>query len=185
MIGRLRGELVEREPTRAVVVCHGIGFEVGIPLSTSQAMPAVGHEVDLYIDSYFSRDRVQLFGFATAEERAMFRLLTSVKGIGPRAGLNLLSRFSPAEIASAVADGRVDVIQTVPSIGPQKAATIIKKLQQAAPAVPAIEPILADAEAALVSLGLSRREAQQRLVRVKRIPGMGLQELLKQALRVD
>lgn len=182
MIARLRGILVETEPTRVVVDCQGIGIELRVPLSTSRRLAEAGGEVVLLVDTYFTRDSVQFFGFLEKGERDTFRHLTSVKGIGPRAGLNLLSRLSPAEIMSAIATGRVEVMRTVPGIGPKKADSIIKKLQEAVPETQPETPLLADAESALISLGLTRKEARGRLGRIQRSPGMVLQELLKLAL---
>lgn len=173
---------METEPTRVVVDCQGIGFELRVPLSTSRRLAAASGEVVLLVDTYFTREGVQLFGFLDRDERDTFGHLISVKGIGPRAGLNLLSRLSPAEIMSAIATGRVEVMRTVPGIGPKKADSIIKKLQEAVPDTQTETPLLADAESALVSLGLTRKEARGRLGRVQRSAGMALQELLRQAL---
>jgi len=185
VIARVRGRLVEKDPTRVVVDCQGIGFELGVPLSTSRSVSDVGGDVDLFVDTHFTRSGVQLFGFASSAERSAFRLLTSVKGIGPKAGLNLLSRLSPSEISAAIAEGRAEVMRSVPGIGPKKADSIIKKLQQEAPAESLTEPILADAESALVSLGLTHKEARQRLTRIATHREMSLQELLVLALRID
>jgi Holliday junction DNA helicase RuvA len=182
MIASLRGVLREREPTRVVIECQGIGFELKVPLSTSRRLGDSPADVVLLVDTYFTRSGVELYGFLDAEERNAFKLLTSVRGIGPKAGLNLLSRLSPAEIVQAVATGRVDVMKSVPGIGPKKAESIIKKLQQDAPAVLAGTPLLADAESALMSLGLTRREARERLARVELGASMTLQELLRIAL---
>lgn len=182
MIARLRGVLVESEPTRVVIDCQGIGIELRVPLSTSRQLAVTPGEVVLLVDTYFTRDAVQLYGFAEADERDVFRHLTSVKGIGPRAGLNLLSRLSPSEIMSAIAAGRVDVMKTVPGIGPKKAESIVKKLQEAVPDARPESSMLADAESALVSLGLTHKEARGRLSRVLHSPGIALQELLRLAL---
>jgi Holliday junction DNA helicase RuvA len=182
MIGRLRGLLVEKRPTRVVLECQGIGFELGVPLSTSRILGDEGREATLFVETYFTRDGVQLFGFGTRAERETFCQLTSVKGVGPRAGLNLLSRLEPAEIRAAIAAGRMEVMLTVPGIGPKKAESIIKKLQEAVPAEREESGVLADAAAALVSLGLSRREARERLGRVPATGAITLQEILKQAL---
>jgi Holliday junction resolvasome RuvABC DNA-binding subunit len=96
--------------------------------------------------------------------------------------LNLLSRFAPQEILDVIATGRIEVIRSVPGIGPKRADSILKKLQGEAPQPKQAQPMLADAAAALMSLGLSRREAQERLSRVEFKPDMSLQELLKLAL---
>jgi Holliday junction DNA helicase RuvA len=182
MLARLRGVLVEKEPTRVVVDCRGIGFGLKVPLSTSRRLAEVGNEVALRVHTHFTRDGVELFGFIDKEEVAAFRRLTSVSGIGPKAGLNLLSRFTPEEIGSVITTGKTDILRTVPGIGPTKAESIIRKLQAEAPPPEAGSELLADAESALVSLGLTRREARDRLRRVGVAEDLSLQELLKLAL---
>lgn len=182
MLARLRGILVEKEPTRVVVECQGIGFGLKVPLSTSRRLVEVGSEVALHVHTHFARDGVELFGFLDKEEMTAFRRLTSVSGIGPKAGLNLLSRFIPAEIDSVIANGKAEVLRTVPGIGPTKADNIIKKLQAEAPPPEDGSELLGDAESALVSLGLTHREARDRLRRVGAPENMSLQELLKLAL---
>ena len=182
MLARLRGILAEKEPTRIVVECQGIGFGLKVPLSTSRRLADVGSETALHVHTHFTRAGVELFGFLDKEEMTAFQRLTSVSGIGPKAGLNLLSRFTPADIDSIIANGKADVLRTVPGIGPTKADNIIKKLQAEVPPPGAGSELLADAESALVSLGLTHREARERLRRVGSAENLGLQELLKLAL---
>lgn len=182
MLARLRGVLVEKEPTRVVVECQGIGFGLKVPLSTSRRLAEAGSEVALRVHTHFTRDGVELFGFIDKEEITAFQRLTSVSGIGPKAGLNLLSRFTPEEIGSVIATGKADVLRTVPGIGPTKADSIIKKLQAEAPPPEAGSGLQADAESALVSLGLTHREARDRLRRVGAAENLSLQDLLKLAL---
>ena len=112
----------------------------------------------------------------------MFRRITAAKGVGPRAGLNLLSQWTPQEIDEAVLAGRAGTVLAVPGIGPKRAESIIKKLTEEQPAAPTGSPLLADAEAALVSLGLTQREARERVARVVPTPEMNLQDLLKLVL---
>ncbi len=182
MLARLRGVLVEKEPTRVIVECRGIGFGLKVPLSTSRRLAEVGSEVELRVHTHFTRDGVELFGFIDKEEMTAFQRLTSVSGIGPKAGLNLVSRFTPEEIGSIIATGRAEVLRTVPGIGPTKADSIIKRLQAEAVPPEVGSELLADAESALVSLGLTRREARDRLRRVGSAENLSLQELLKLAL---
>lgn len=181
MISRLRGLLAEREPTRVVLDCSGVGYELRVPLSTSGRLPEPGAEATLFVEMTVGRNGVALFGFITEAERETFRLLTSVQGIGPRAGLNLLSRLDPGEIRDVIATGRLEILRSVPGIGPKRAESILKKLQTALPAAPAAPPLLADGESALVSLGLTRKEARDRLARVKPVPEK-LADLLRAAL---
>jgi Holliday junction DNA helicase RuvA len=182
VISRLQGVLEEKEPTRLVLDCRGIGFELRVPLSTSRALPETGAEVQVLVEPYFTRDGLDLYGFGTRAERDIFRLLTSVKGIGPKAGLNLLSRFTPEEIRQFISQGRSDVLRTVPGLGPKKVDNIIRQLEGAAPALPADSPLLVDAASALQNLGLTRKEARDRLARVQVADSMTLQDLLRLAL---
>jgi len=182
VIARLRGTLREKEPARVVIDCQGIGFELGVPLSTSRVLGKPGDPAELLVITRFTREGMELYGFAEKAERDVFELLTSVRGIGPKAGLNLLSRFRPEEIRAVIAGGKLDVLRTVPGIGPKKAQRLMDELrEQAAPAETA-EPLFADAHKALVCLGLTSREARTRLERVKPEPGATLEQVLKQAL---
>jgi len=182
MISRLRGILREKEPTQVVIECAGIGFEIRVPLSTSVRLAEPGIETELLIVTEISREGVSLFGFLDESERQMFRLLTAVRGVGPRAGLNLLSRFSPDEIRAVIAQKDVTVLRTVPGIGPKKAQRLLAEMANVAQEVPAPSSMMSDGIRALMSLGLTRREASARLSRLQITPGTTLQELLKQAL---
>jgi len=91
MIAYLRGVLAEKEITRVVVECHGVGYEAAIPLSTFDRLPAEGAEVKLYTHHEVREDAQLLFGFATKPERDMFRLVTTVSGVGPKLALAVLS----------------------------------------------------------------------------------------------
>ncbi len=183
MIASLAGVLKSKEPTRIIVDCNGIGFEAGIPLSTFRRLPEAGGRVELLVVTRFPREGIELYAFADRDEREVFRLLTSVTGIGPKAGLNMLSRFEPREIVEVIAAGRLDVLRTVPGIGPKKAQRMMEELAEKTVPAGAREPLLADAESALVGLGLTRREAQARLGRIKAAPEMTLEGLLKLALQ--
>ncbi|MEO0079062.1 MAG: Holliday junction branch migration protein RuvA [candidate division WOR-3 bacterium] len=179
MIGRLSGILKEKEPTRVVIDCSGIGFEVHVPLSTSSRLPEPGQETELLIAMDITREGVSLFGFFEEAERRMFRLITSVRGVGPKAALNLLSRLSPDEIGGVIARRDVAVLRTVPGIGPKKIERLLAELEPVTREVSAASSMISDGIAALVSLGLTRKEAVERLGRVKITPGMTLQELLR------
>ncbi|MGQ9708146.1 MAG: Holliday junction branch migration protein RuvA [bacterium] len=192
MIALLRGKLAVKEPTRIILDVNGIGFELRIPLSTSERLAEPGNEVSLLIATQFTRAGFELFGFATEKEQNVFRLITSVKGVGPRAALNLLSRFDPDEVFEAIAQKDVELLRSVPGIGEKKAAEILKRIDSTLkespvstgkePIVQKISAIQKDAIAALVSLGLSRKEAQERLSRLRIESQTSLNELLKKAL---
>jgi Holliday junction DNA helicase RuvA len=183
MIASLSGVLKHKQPTLVVLDVSGIGFELHVPLSTSRRLGETGTPASLWVQSWFSRAGMALYGFATPEEKEAFNQLTSVSGIGPKAGLNLLSRFEPAEISAIIAEQKIETLETVPGIGPKKAARILGKLQETAPAATPTLPGLESAISALMSLGLTRREAMTRLEKVPDRARLSLNELLHQALR--
>jgi Holliday junction DNA helicase RuvA len=183
MIAALRGVLTLRNPIQIVVEVNGIGFELTVPLSTSRSLPEPGAEVRLLVQAVFTREGMFLYGFATAEEKRVFIRLTDIRGIGPKAALNLLSRFSPQEIETILGEQKIETLKTVPGIGPKRAALIMGRLQEAAPAARSTEPVLEHAIHALVSLGLTRAEAGKRLERIANRAELGLTELLARALR--
>jgi holliday junction DNA helicase RuvA len=182
VIARLCGLLVEKQPTRVVLECRGIGFELRVPLSTSRRLADAGADVTLLVHTHFTREGVEFFGFLDVDERETFRRIITVKGIGPKAGLNLLSRFTPGELAAAIASGKTEVVRSVPGIGPKKAESLVQQLRDAAAPVMADVPMIADAVSALMSLGLTNREARERVARVQVVESMTLQELLRLAL---
>jgi Holliday junction DNA helicase RuvA len=184
MIAALTGILETKNPTLIVVNASGIGLELMVPLSTSRALGEAGSTARLFVQSVFSRDGLALYGFATGEEKDVFKRLTSVRGIGPRAALNLLSRFTPAEIISILTEEKIETLKTVPGIGPKRAALILGQVRATAPAASATqEPTSEAATQALVSLGMTRAEAQRRVEQIPDRAALSLNELLTLALK--
>jgi Holliday junction DNA helicase RuvA len=183
MIASLSGIIRTKQPTRVMLDVSGIGFELQIPLSTSRKLGEPESPTSLFVQDVFTREGMFLYGFATRDEKDAFNQLTAVKGIGPRAGLNLLSRFEPAEIRAIIADKKIETLETVPGIGPKRAARILGQLQETAPAEVAAEPALESAISALISLGLTRREAVARLEKIPDRAARSLNDLLRLALR--
>ncbi len=188
MIAQIQGHLISKEPTRVLVSAGGIGFELIVPLSTSRQLPDCGEPVTLLVVFKLDRSGVQLYGFNTREEKEVFELLTGVKGVGPKAALNLLSRWPPEEITIAIRQGKTELLRSAPGIGPKKVDAILKRFSEnvavgVATTADLCKPTnFAEALNALVSLGLTRKEAQERLNRLKITPEMNLQDILKQAL---
>ncbi len=188
MISQIQGKLISKEPTRVVVTAGGIGFELIVPLSTSRLLPGCNEEVSLLVVFTLDRAGIQLYGFATPKEKEVFELLTSVKGVGPKAALNLLSRWTPEEIISAINQGKTELLRSAPGIGPKKVDAILKRFHENVPTgvessdEPCKPGVFADALNALTALGLTRKEAQERLAKLKITPAMNLQDILKQAL---
>jgi holliday junction DNA helicase RuvA len=103
VIGALAGVLAEKEPPRLLVECHGVGYEVEVPMSTYLMLPPVGSSVRLRIHHVLREDASLLFGFASAEERELFRALLKVNGVGPKVALGILSGVSATDFRAAIA----------------------------------------------------------------------------------
>lgn len=189
MISQLKGRIVIKQPTMIVLDVNGIGFKLNVPLSTSSRLPDQGASAQLFVFMEVSRAGIELFGFNTEEELAVFRQLTSVRGVGSKAALNLLSRFEPAEILAAIRRQDSQLLRSVPGIGEKKASELISRLATARPETPEPNQLTPDvfeqAINALESLGLKRKEAIQRLKRIPITRETTLQELLKQALALQ
>ena len=163
MISYVRGTLVEKEPTRAVIEAGGVGYELLVPLSTYEKLPRTGSEAKLLAYHCVREDDEILFGFATDDEKAMFAKLTSVSGVGPKIALAILSGSSIAELAMSIAGGDFKRISAIKGVGKKTAEKICVELKdkvsefafsgRAGANAPA--PIAKDAVAALRALGFN------------------------------
>ena len=102
MIGRIQGLLAEKNPPEILVDCHGLGYELLVPMSTFYNLPVLGEKVSLLTHFVVREDAQILYGFATSTERAAFRQLVKISGVGPRTALSVLSGMSVDELAQAV-----------------------------------------------------------------------------------
>ncbi len=198
MIAHLCGTLLEKTPRTVVVENHGVGYEVTVPLSTLYALPDEG-EVSLHVHTNVREDAITLFGFYTRVEKAVFLLLVSVSGIGPRLAVNVLSGIGPGELLEAMAGGDAARLQTIPGVGRKTAERIALELKDRAMALlsehgPIEEPgkpggvrsaASDDAVSALVNLGYPSRAARQAVDRARARTGGGdLEGLVREALRL-
>lgn len=130
MIAFLEGRLVEALPTQVVIEVHGVGYEVLIPLSSFDKLPAPGQPVRLLTHLVVREDAHVLYGFATAAERDLFRLLIhTVSGIGPKLALNILSGMNPTAFRGAVATGDVKALSRIPGVGRKTAERLVVELR--------------------------------------------------------
>ena len=129
MYESIQGALVRRDPAVATVRTGGLAYQVHIPLSTYEALPAAGAEVTLLLHLVVREDEWRLYGFATDEERGIFRALTRVNGVGPVLALSMLSGFSPAEFRSAVAQEDVRGLTRAKGVGKKTAERIVVELR--------------------------------------------------------
>ena len=192
VITHLQGQLAETSPTRVVVDCHGVGYEVFIPVSSYAKLPAVGAPVKLLTYHHVNGQdgTQQLFGFATPEEREMFLLLISISGICPKLGCNILSSASITGLRNAIATGDTKTLSSLRGIGKKTAERLVVELKDkvgaaagSAGSPPVIsDPKQADAAAALVSLGYKPADAQKAIAAVADKDAT-VEELVRAALR--
>ena len=169
MIAYIRGMLVEKEPTRAVIEAGGVGYELLVPLSTYEKLPRTGSEAKLLAYHCVREDDEILFGFATDDEKAMFAKLTSVSGVGPKIALAILSGSSIAELSMSIAGGDFKRISAIKGVGKKTAEKICVELKdkvsefafagRAGADAPA--PIAKDAIAALRALGFNEETSSK------------------------
>lgn len=187
MIGKLTGTLLDKHPPQILIDCHGVGYEVEVPMSTFYGLPASGERVSLLTHFVVREDAQILFGFATAAERSAFRELIRISGVGPRTALALLSGLSVAELAQAVTTQEVGRLIKIPGIGKKTAERLLLELKGKlapelvpAPAAPSSDAH-ADIQQALLALGYSEREAAAAL---KALPAdVGVSDGIKLALK--
>jgi Holliday junction DNA helicase RuvA len=172
MINFLNGRLVDVLPTQVTVDVNGVGYEVLIPLSSFDKLPAPGSEVKLLTHLAIREDAHVLYGFITASEREMFRLLiNTVSGIGPKIALNVLSGMNVTALRGAVANGDVKSLSSISGVGKKTAERIVVELKDKIGAAGAWEAMSAqrglsdadkkinDAVLALMALGFKQPEA--------------------------
>ena len=164
MIGRLTGTLVEKAPPRLLIDVQGVGYEVDVPMSSFYNLPALGEPVTLLTHFVVREDAQVLFGFLTQDERATFRLLVKISGVGPRTALAILSGLSVGELAQAVTVQESARLVKVPGIGKKTAERLLLELKgKLGDALAAPASVSAGAQTdilqALLALGYSDREA--------------------------
>lgn len=180
MIGRLRGTLLEKQPPWMVVDVAGVGYELEASMTTLVAMPGTGEPVSLYTHLTIRDDAHLLYGFAREQERALFRALIKVNGIGPRLALGILSGMDEEAFVRCVMDDDVKALTRLPGVGKKTAERLIIEMRDRFPhweqpgelaigspdagsSLSAAADPVADAEAALVSLGYKPVEATRML----------------------
>ena len=200
MISYIRGELCDIEEQKAIVDVNGVGYGIYMPQQALSLLPPMGQQVKIHTYLNIREDAMQLFGFLTKEDLNVFRLLIGVNGIGPKAGLNILSCLSPDELRFAVLSGDAKAISKAPGIGLKTAQRLILDLkdkisveeilmtdQEETGTTPARTGGLPDAgkEAvdALTALGYSAMEATKAVRQVEITGQMTAEDVLKASLR--
>ncbi len=195
MIYCLTGKILKKTLDTVVISCAGVGYAAQVPTTTAEALPAAGHEATLYTVLSVSENDVALYGFAGEDQRACFKLLTSVSGVGPKAGLAILSILTPEKVALAASSGDHKAFTAASGVGPKLAQRIALELKDkvgkglaagtgfaaAGTAAPPPASASAQAVAALVSLGYTASEASMAVARVD--DTLPVQDIIKIALR--
>ena len=187
MIGKLSGTLSEKNPPQVMVDCHGVGYEVDVPMSTFYNLPAVGEKVSLLTHFVVREDAQILYGFGSPEERTAFRQLIKISGVGPRMALGVLSGMSVAELSQAITLQEAGRLVKIPGIGKKTAERLLLELKgkMGADLGPSSAPVGGSTQndilQALVALGYSDKEAALSL---KALPAeVGVSEGIKFALK--
>lgn len=170
MIASLTGIVASKSPTHVVIDVSGVGYEVAMPGSSIAELPRAGERVTVLTHLHVREDEMSLFGFSTAADKELFRILITVSGVGPKVALGVLSAMSPSALADAVAREDVTVICEVPGIGKKLAQRIVMELKDkldvpefagggAARGARAASPAAVEARDALVGMGFTSAEA--------------------------
>jgi Holliday junction DNA helicase RuvA len=189
VIGRLAGTLLAKAPPQVLVDAGGVGYEVDVPMSTFYDLPAVGERVALLTHLVVREDAHLLYGFLSEGERAAFRELIRIAGIGPRTALSVLSGMSVDDLVQAVASQETGRLVRVPGIGKKTAERLLLELKgKLAPALTrpgagaAVTDVPADIVRALLALGYADRDAAQA---ARQLPaGTPVADGIRQALKL-
>jgi len=187
MIGRITGTLAEKSPPQILIDVSGVGYEIDVPMSTFYNLPGLGERVTLLTHFVVREDAQLLYGFLTHEERATFRELVKISGVGPRTALSILSGLSVADLSQAVSRQEAGRLVKVPGIGKKTAERLLLELKGklgpdlALPAAAAASDAQADIVQALVALGYNERDANAALKALP--PGVAVSEGIKLALK--
>lgn len=187
MIGSLAGIIAAKEPPRLLIEVQGVGYDVDVPMSTYLALPQVGKVVSLRIHHVLREDASLLFGFATENERELFRELLKVNGIGPKVALAILSGIDADAFRAAVAMEDVASLTRIPGVGRKTAERLLIEMRDyfkelGASGVSAAHEPRAEALHALQALGYKPQEAQRMLEKVA-TEGATTEELIRGALQ--
>jgi len=197
MIAHLRGILLEKHPNGAVVECSGVGYAVTLPVSTYTVLPETGAEARLHIHTAVREDAIQLFGFSSTDEKAMFEHMIGVSGIGPKLAVTILSGIAVKDLAAAVLGGDAARLVRIPGVGKKTAERIVLELKDkfqkggsvaassgaAAPVV--LQPVDEDVLSALLNLGCARPAAESALFKARQaVSGDSFESLFRKSLEL-
>lgn len=195
MIYCLTGKIIKKNLDSVVISCAGVGYLAQIPATAGEALPAPGQEGTLFTVMNVTENDVSLYGFISEEQRSCFKMLTAVSGVGPKAGLAILSVLTPEKVALAASAGDHKAFTAASGVGPKLAQRITLELKDkvgkglaggtgfagGGTAMPAPSSAPAQAVAALISLGYNAGDAASAVARVD--DSLSVQDIIKIALR--
>ena len=187
MIGRIKGNLVEKIPPFILLDCQGVGYEIEVPMTTFFDLPDEGSEVTLLTHLVVREDAHLLFGFAKTSERHMFRQLIKVNGIGAKVALSILSSIESNELTNAIKTDDTNMLIKIPGIGKKTAERLVLELKDRVKDIEVTQASknvitnIDDIENALISLGYS---ASQASIAIKALPdNISVNDGIRQALK--
>ncbi|MFH1709916.1 MAG: Holliday junction branch migration protein RuvA [bacterium] len=197
MISQLTGILDSIEQNNVTIDVQGVGYKVFLPTSAIAKLSKPGEKIKIFTHQVVREDSIDLYGFLRKEERGLFSMLLSVSGIGPKSALALLSGIKMEDLVIAIAKGSVDLITTVPGVGLKTAQRLVIELKEkvgkayavaggsSLVGLPQEEPIIADAIAALMTLGYTVKEAREAIMRsgIDFTKVKGTEDIIKQSLK--
>lgn len=195
MIYCLQGTVLKKTLDMVVLSCAGVGYQMLVPASVASALPAVGQEATLFTEMHLTENDVTLYGFASEEQKACFKLLTSVSGVGPKVGIAILNVLTPEKITLAISAADHKAFTAANGVGPKLAQRIVLELKDKVAKGLAEGVMLGDvggssaapagnmtqAIAALTSLGYSPSEAAAAVAKTDET--LPVEEIIKLALR--
>lgn len=195
MIAQIRGIMLGKTTTEAIIECAGIGYQVSISLNTSSKLPDIGSEVLLKTIFVPREDQFQLFGFFDDNERELFKMLTSISGIGGKTALGILSSVSPEELAQMVVANNLISLQKLPGVGKKTAERLLLELKDKVTKISFDNELDYDKDthlirnealAAMITLGYSRVVAEKAIktaINSSKNKSLHAEDLIRDALR--
>lgn len=194
MISFIRGTLLSVEENKITIEVHGIGYEIIVPPSMIRNLPSVGQEFEVYTHLHVREECLQLYGFSTVEDRALFLILLKIPGIGPRAAMTIVGTYSPRELSSIINNGNSESLLRIPGIGKKSAQRIILELKGKLQGFNSNESgcdvtdntqCVNEVSDALLALGYGRHKVEEVLKKIIERESTGFQasELLRSALK--
>jgi len=197
VIGRLSGQLIQKQPPELLIDVNGVGYEVSAPMSTFYVLPELGEIISLHTHLVVREDAQLLYGFATESERRLFRILIKINGVGPKLAITILSGIAADDFIRCIHDGDSAALVRLPGIGKKTAERLIVELNDKVAAedesisaagtagmmanLPLQSPV-ADAVSALISLGYKPNDASK-MVRSIETEGLNAEEIIRLSLQ--